>query len=153
MRVERGQNRATVPLKNQGIAMDNKPDENAKDEKTKFSQTLENLKSNEKIEDLYNYATTNTKDTIAYVAMILGILILLFHPFYGGGLIGIVAGLYFSQEIMVPVRSFEKFIDNQGMVRCLILAGALLGLFIEAPAIFIGAAVAVALKELVMPEN
>lgn len=121
--------------------------------KDKFTESLENLKKNEKIEELYKYAKSNTGDTIAYVAMILGILILFFEPFYGGLLIGFIAGLYFSDEIARPLRSIEESIEELGMVRSLIFGGLLLGLFIEAPMIFIGLAIAVGLKQLIAPHS
>jgi len=121
--------------------------------KEKFQETLDSLKKNERIEDLYSYARSNTADTIAYVAIILGILILFFNPFWGGIIIGVVAGLYFSKEVMTPIRRFDNFVEEQGMVRTLILGGLAVGLFIEAPWIFIGAAVAVGLKQLIAPDK
>ena len=122
--------------------------------KDKFSETLDSLKKNEKIEDLFSYAKSNTKDTITYVLMILGILMIFFEPFYGGGLIGILGGLYFSKEIMVPLRDLEAFIDEQGMVRSLMFGGILLGFFlIGGYPIFIGAAVAIGIKQLIAPSK
>ncbi len=121
--------------------------------KGKFNETLDNLKKNEKIEDIYNYAKSNTADTVAYVAMILGILILFFEPFYGGTIIGVVTGLYFSKEIMRPARNVEGFVEELGMVRSLIFGGLLLAFFIKAPMIFIGAAIAVLVKQLLLPEK
>lgn len=119
--------------------------------KDKFTESLDNLRKSEKIEELYKYAKSNTADTIAYVAMILGILILFFEPFYGGLLIGFIAGLYFSNEIARPLRSIEDSIEELGMVRSLIFGGLILGLFIQAPMIFIGLALAVGLKQLITP--
>src|SRR3989338_8342495 len=111
--------------------MVDRPDDEKKNEqgsrKDKFSESLENLKKNEKIEELYKYAKSNTGDTIAYVAMILGILILFFEPLYGGLLVGFIAGLYFSDEIAKPLRSIEESIEELGMVRSLIFGGLLLG--------------------------
>lgn len=122
--------------------------------KDKFSETLDSLKKNEKIEDLFSYAKSNTKDTVTYVLMILGILMIFFEPFYGGGLIGILGGLYFSKEIMVPLRDLEAFIDEQGMVRSLMFGGILLGFFlIGGYPIFIGAAVAIGIKQLIAPDK
>lgn len=116
--------------------------------KSKINKTIDNLKKNEKIEDIYRYAKRNTGDTVAYIAMILGLLILFFEPFYGGIIVGFVTGLYFSKEIMIPIRNIEGFIEKLGMVRSLILGGLLLGLFIKAPTIFLGCAIAVAIKQL-----
>ena len=110
-------------------------------------------KKQDRLEDIYQLASSNLKDTLAYVAMIIGILMLFFEPFYGGAIIGIIAGLYFTKEIITPLKSIESFIEKQGMVRSLILGGLLLGIFIEAPAIIIGMAVAVGLKQIILPEN
>lgn len=121
--------------------------------KEKFNETLESIKKHEKVEDLYKYAKTNTVDTVAYVAMILGILILFFEPFYGGAIIGVVAGLYFSEEILKPLQSIEDFIERLGMVKSLIFGGLLLAFFIKAPMIFVGAAIAVGVKQLLLPSK
>ena len=51
--------------------------------------------------------------------MIIGILLLFFEPLYGGAIIGIIAGLYFTKEIIAPLKSIEMFIDRQGMVKSL----------------------------------
>lgn len=134
----------------------NKESENKAEDgniKDKFNETLDTLKKNEKIEDIYNYAKSNTTDTVAYVAMILGILILFFEPFYGGTIIGLVTGLYFSKEIMRPVKDVEGFVEELGMVRSLIFGGLLLAFFIKAPMIYIGAAVAVVFKQLIVPDK
>jgi len=121
--------------------------------KEKLSSTLESLKKNENLENLYGYATNNTRDTLAYVLMIIGIVLMLFHRFYGGALIGLLGGFYFAPELVYLVQNMSKIIDMHGMVRSLIAGGVFVGLFISAPAIFIGMAIAVALKQIIFPEE
>lgn len=121
--------------------------------KNKFNEALENIKKNEKIEDIYNYARSNTGDTIAYVAMIVGILTLFFEPFFGGTIIGIVTGLYFSKEIIRPIKNIENFIEKLGMVRSLILGGLLLAFLIKIPMIFIAAAITIGIKQLIYSDK
>lgn len=111
------------------------------------------FKRPEKIEDIYKLASSNARDTLAYIALIIGLLLLFFDRLLGGCIIGIIAGLYFSKEIMAIVRNLEDFIENLGVVRSLILGGALLGLLIEAPAIFLGLAVAIGLKQIIFPDD
>ena len=130
------------------------PQEPKKDSmKDKLSSTFENLKKNENFENIYGYASNNTRDTIAYVLMIIGIVLMLFHPFYGGTLIGLLGGFYFASELIYLVQNISQIIDYQGMVRSLIAGGVFVGLFISAPAIFIGMAIAVALKQIIFPEE
>lgn len=120
--------------------------------KKKLSESFENLKKHERIEDLYKYAKSNTADTIAYVAMLVGILTLFFEPVYGGLIIGIVTGLYFSNEIMVPIRNIEGFIEDLGMVRSIVFGGLLLAFLIQAFWIYVGAAIGVAIKLVIAPK-
>ena len=117
-----------------------------KEDKNKISDALEKLKKNQKIEGIYNYASNNTRDTIAYILMIVGIVLLFSHPFYGGLIVGLIFGYYFSNELYNIVKSANDLIEQHGMVRSLILGGLLLALFVAEPAIFIGAAIAVILK-------
>lgn len=106
---------------------------------------------NEKFDGLINYARDNVRDTVAYVVLIVGLILLFFQPFYGGILIGLVVGLFFTSEITALSRNVNEIIEKEGMVRSLILGALLLAVFISAPAIVIGTAVAVALRLLVEP--
>lgn len=121
--------------------------------KDKFKRSLDQLRSNEKLDNIVSYATANTRDTISYVLLIIGIVLLFFHPFYGGLLIGLIAGFYFSSEILAVIRNFNDFVDEQGIVKSLIGAGLLLGLLISNPAIFIGIALAVAIRQILFPDT
>lgn len=132
--------------------MTNPAPENPKDEKKKLGETLESLRKNEKIEGIYNYASSNTRDTVAYILMIVGIVLLFTNTFYGGLLVGLIFGYYFSQELLKYSRSINDLIEEQGMVRSLIFGGLLLALFISAPAIFIGTGLAIVLKQILSPE-
>lgn len=115
----------------------------------KVSETLSNLKQNEQIESLYRYAQDNTRDTVAYVLLILGIIFLFFKPLWGGALIGLVVGIYLYNEIITLIKNINGFIEEQGMVRSLVLGGMFLGFFISAPMIFVGAAIGLGFKHLI----
>ncbi|MFV0340908.1 MAG: hypothetical protein ACK5MA_09860 [Parachlamydiaceae bacterium] len=121
--------------------------------KEKFESTLKDLKSNEKIDNLVSYATANTRDTVSYVVLIVGIILLFFSSFYGGLLVGLVAGFYFSSEIMSIVKNFNALVEDQGVVKSLIAGGLLLAVFITAPWIVIGVALAVAVRQILFPEG
>lgn len=92
------------------------------------------------------FSSSNARDVVAYVLLALGIILLFFQPIYGGLLIGLVAGVYFSSEVLTIIRNIEGFIDREGVARSLVLAGLLLGFLISAPAIFVGAAIVIAIK-------
>lgn len=100
-----------------------------------------------------DYLANNTRDVVAYVLLVIGIIMLFFQPLYGGLLIGLVAGIYFSREIIRFVKNCENMIEEEGVVRSIILCGTVLAFFISAPAIFIGAAVVVVLKLFLSSES
>lgn len=119
--------------------------------KDKFKASLQELQSNERLSNIVSYATSNTRDTISYIALIIGIVLLFFQPFYGAALVGFIVGLYFSAEILAFIKHLSLLVDDQGIVRSLIAGGFILALFILAPAIFIGLALAVAIRQVLFP--
>jgi len=121
--------------------------------KEKLSKKLDSLKKNENFEGLFEYAQAHTADTIAYLLMIAGIIWILFQNFYGGVLVGLVAGYYFHREVIQLVKSFEQFIEEQGLARSLIMGGTLFALFIMAPGIFVGAAIMIGLMLIIKKES
>lgn len=126
----------------------NKFSENQPDSKNKISESFESFKNSDKVDTLINYAKTHTPDTIAYILLVIGIVWLFFNSFYGGLLVGLVAGFYFSQEILRIISSLDQIVEEHGLAKNLIFAGTALALFILAPGIFIGAAIMVGIKYL-----
>lgn len=100
------------------------------------------------LDHLIEFAQNNVKDTVAFVVMVVGIFWMFVNSFWGGIIVGLVAGFYFSREIVYVVKSFNEFIEAQGIARTAILAGTALALFIAAPGILIGAAAMAGLKVL-----
>lgn len=116
------------------------------EDKTRLSETVEKLKQNDKFESVLNYAKTHTQETVAYILIAIGLIWMIFNHFYGGILVGLVVGFYFSKEILHVIRSFNQFQEEQGTARTVILGLTLLALFLLAPGIFIGAAIMAGLK-------
>lgn len=98
-------------------------------------------------DDILSYLKANARETIAYILLILGILLIYFEPFYGGTLVGLIAGIYFGDEILAFVQNWKEFIDREGIPRSLVVGGVIFAFFISAPAIFIGAVVALLIKQ------
>jgi len=126
--------------------------ETKEEDSNKFSETIENLKKNKNVDSVLEYARNNTRDTIAFILLIVGILWMLGQPFNGGVLIGLVVGFYFSRELISYVRDFNSYLEEQGLAKTVILGGGALALFFLAPGIFIGVAVMAALKYLLKSE-
>lgn len=105
-------------------------------------------KNSPKESGLFGYAKSNTRDTIAYVFLIVGIIMLFFQPFFGTILIGIIYGLYFSKEITQIIYNANDYIERLGMVKSVVFLVTILALFYLAPGIFLGAALSLCLKYL-----
>jgi hypothetical protein len=85
---------------------------------------------------------------IVYILLALGLLILLFvNNLLGGLMIGMVSGYYFAEEIVYYVRNLGQIVKGQDHLRYVISAAVLLGLFIAAPGIFIGAIIVATFKQ------
>lgn len=106
----------------------------------------------DKYGNLVNYAQGNPRDVVAYIMLLLGIILLFFQPLVGGLLIGLVAGVYFSKEMIALIKNFDEWVDRQGLGRSLVLGGIALAFFISAPAIFIGAAIILLVRWFAFPD-
>ena len=84
--------------------------------------------------------------------LILGVVLLFFERFSGELLIGVIFGLYYAVEIQALFRNFNEFIEEQGIVRGIVLGVVTIALFISAPGIFIGTILAVIIRYLFNPE-
>lgn len=106
-------------------------------------------------DDLFSYARNNPRDTVAYFLLIIGIILLLSggYFFWGGVMIGLVLGFYFGQELMDLFKNSNEIAERIGFVKLLVLASVALAFFIAAPGIYIGAAIALGVKQLANPDD
>lgn len=96
-------------------------------------------------DDFLSLVKANGKDTIAYILMIVGIILTLFQSFWGGFIVGAVLGYFYRSEIIQAITNYHRIIDQEGLVKSVILGGTLLALFLGSFSLFIGAAVVVLL--------
>ena len=96
-----------------------------------------------------DYFNSSTREILAYAMLVIGVLLLFFHPLVGEFLIGVVAGAYFSKEINAMIKNYQNVVEDQGLVRSLILGGILLAFLVAAPGIFIGIAFIMILKQFI----
>lgn len=102
---------------------------------------------------ILDYIKGNTKDSIAYVLMVIGLLLMLFGSYYGSFLIGLIFSLYFVNEIAFAITHAKEFIEEYGLVKSLVLAGTLLGIFFKVPFLFIGIAIVIGIRIFLWPED
>lgn len=99
-------------------------------------------------DEVCNYCKLHYREILAYGLLILGIFLFFFQSLYGGILVGLIAGIYFGDEIVAYLIRCKQNIRPEDIVRHLILAGVTIAFFIAAPSIFLGGAIAIILKEL-----
>lgn len=111
--------------------------------------------TNKKIEDLYDYARDNKRDTGAYIILILGLVFMFFWQtfFIGSLMVGCVAGLYFSNEFMMMIQDRNQLIYANGTVRSLVFVGTMVAFLIAAPGLFLGTAIMTGIKELLKTQK
>lgn len=104
----------------------------------------------EAFDDLISYAKANTKDTVAFVLIIIGAVMMFFDPFWAGLIVGVVGGIYFGDEVLAVIRGSNDLLETQGHARSFIAAGILFAILIAVPSLFLGAAIAIAIRHLVL---
>lgn len=100
-----------------------------------------------KSDDFFAHVKSNQEQVIAYILLAFGLVFLLFvNNLLGGLIIGMVAGYYFAFEIIYYIRNIGQIAGGQSQLRYVVLTALLLGLFIAAPGIFIGALIVASFK-------
>jgi uncharacterized membrane protein len=107
----------------------------------------------ETVGKVYNMARNVKRDTIAYIAIIIGLVLLPIIPFWGGAIVGIVFGAYYSEEMLKRIRSFRTFLEKEGQAKTLVFGGLILALLIVIPSLVLGAIAAVGIVALVSRAN
>ena len=102
-------------------------------------------------ENLLNFAKTNTAETVVYILLIVGLVLMLFGSPLGTILVGGVVGYFFSDEIAHSLRSYNDYVHKHGVVKALIIGGLFLAIFIALPLMVISAAVVIGFKQLLFP--
>jgi hypothetical protein len=124
----------------------NEPENKKPSVQDRLSGKMDELKKNENVRQVMDFAKSNTSDTIGLAALVVGVLALFFSEFWGGVILGAVAGFYFADPIINFVKGFKDQLESIGMVRTVILVGIGLGFLIAFPAFVLGCAAAAGIK-------
>ncbi len=93
-------------------------------------------------EGFMHFVKENKWDTFAYLVLFLGLLItVIFDRFIGGMLVGLILGIYFSQDVREKFSFFKEYLDQHGIFRSFVLVAALIAIFIASPGLCIGTAI------------
>jgi len=89
----------------------------------------------------FHFINENKWEIVSYILLFFGLFVSFANQFFGGLLVGLVLGIYFSQEILDKLASFKHFLDQEGIFRGFIIVAAILALLILAPGLLIGTAI------------
>lgn len=103
----------------------------------------------EAVEKVYHYARNMQSDTVTYIALVIGLILIPWQPLWGGAILGVVFGIYFSSELLPRVKSFRTYLQNEGQAKSIVLGAATLALLFLAPGVVLGALAAIGVLALV----
>lgn len=131
----------------------NSHNEDSKKGFDKFEDKLKGTVKNIKDSEFYSYASSNKEQTISYILLALGIILLFINTFVGGLIVGMVAGYHFSKQVVYYLRNLNKIFEGHDQLRYIVLSGVLFALLIAAPGVFVGAAIVAIFKELFLKNS
>lgn len=102
------------------------------------------------LESFADYSKGHTREIIAYVLLVLGLIFLFILPLLGQALIGIVTAVYYGSDILHYINHYQQLQGELGGARALVLICLVITFFIEAPVVFIAGALTMALKHLLV---
>lgn len=97
----------------------------------------------ETVEKVYRYARSMPRETVTYIALVVGIILIPWQPLWGGAILGVVFGIYFSNELLPRVKSFRAYLESEGQAKSIVLGVAILALLFLAPGVVLGALAAI----------
>ena len=93
-------------------------------------------------EGFFSFIKDNKWDAFAYIVLFAGLLITaIFDRFIGGMLVGLILGIYFSQEISEKFDFFKEYLDQRGIFRGFVVVAAIIALLMASPGLCIGTAI------------
>jgi hypothetical protein len=128
-------------------------EEENKDKKENSPKKEESFVDPERLQNFVKEASQNTRDIVAYILLLGGLLLLPFRTFVGSVIVGLVFGLYFSGVLVKPLKNVERMLNDLGIVKSIILAALVLALLVLAPGIVIGSIAGVGVRELLIADR
>lgn len=87
------------------------------------------------------FVTNHKWDVFAYIIIIIGLITTLYNQITGGFLVGIIMGIYFSEQLRLQGAYFKEFLDQEGIFRGFIVVAAFIALLMMALGLVVGAVV------------
>lgn len=114
------------------------------DVKGKINQKTAELSTyvKETAQTVYRSVKGVKSDTFTYVCLSIALVFLPWMPSWSGAIIGMIFGIYFSEEMFKRIRAFRNYMEKDDQPKTLVLGATLLAIFLALPALPLGALVA-----------
>ncbi len=132
--------------------MEDKDEELHEEIEIQSSQTEEPKIEDESIQEKWNKCMDKCSDSVkglnfemvAFILLPIGILLLFTESlhYFGGTLIGLVTGCYFSNEIILTLKQIRDHFTSYSFPHKVVFSGFIVALLLTIPTIVLGAAVA-----------
>ncbi|MBT3393721.1 MAG: hypothetical protein HN411_01240 [Waddliaceae bacterium] len=125
------------------------PEEHEGSVKEKLQEKLYELKDSETVTEIYKYTLTNRFESILIVLVVFGVVLTWFNAPAGLGLIGLLLGMYFTDDIPTILYKLKEYYQTHGWFKIVLIGGALLSLLMTTWTFVVGIAAAVGVKSVI----
>ena len=97
-------------------------------------------------EGFFEFVKHHKWDSVAYILIFVGLITSIFHPIVGGFVVGLILGIYYSDQVKLRFDWFKEFIDEYGIFRGFIVVAAILALLITTFGLCVGTLIGVYIR-------
>lgn len=117
--------------------------------KDKLQEKISEIKESETVTEIRNYTKANKFESVIIALVVFAVIMTWFNPMIGLSLIGLLLGIYFTDDITTMCRQIEKYYQTNGWFKIVLFAGGLLSLLITVWPFIVGIAIAVGGKSII----
>lgn len=97
-------------------------------------------------EGFLEFIQTHKWDSVAYFLLFIGLIVLCFHELVGGLIVGVILGIYFSEELRSRYEQCKNSIEHEGIFRAFVVIAAICALLISTFGLTVGTFIGVVIR-------
>lgn len=99
-------------------------------------------------EGFFEFVSTHKWDSIAYLLLFIGLIVMFFHDVIGGLIVGVILGIYFSDNLKSRFEQLKEHVEHEGIFKSFVAVAAVIALFISTLGLCVGTVIGVLLRPL-----
>lgn len=100
------------------------------------------------LEDIKSFAMSHKVETLATLLVFIGLVSLLFSHLIGGGIIGLVAGIFLEEDFKTSTLKMMDVFKGQDRFKTLLFGALMLCVFVSAPTLILGGLAGVGVRNI-----